>query len=177
MALLAEEIVEEWLNRQGYFTIRGIKIGVHEMDILAIKPDPKNRFDCRHIEVQASMRPVSYISKVPKKIRKETGKSANSAKRSDEELVEGVKEWDANKYEHAEKIKLMNQLAPGKWSRELVVHNVKLEDELDLIKSHDVKILRLRDILREMGLHKTIIKYAAGADLVDLINVAEELEK
>lgn len=26
MALLAEEIVEEWLNRQGYFTIRGIKM-------------------------------------------------------------------------------------------------------------------------------------------------------
>ena len=24
MALLAEEIVEEWLNRQDYFTIRGI---------------------------------------------------------------------------------------------------------------------------------------------------------
>jgi hypothetical protein len=32
MALLAEEIVEEWLNRQGYFTIRGIKKGVHEID-------------------------------------------------------------------------------------------------------------------------------------------------
>lgn len=29
MALLAEQLVEEWLNRQGYFTIRCIKIGVH----------------------------------------------------------------------------------------------------------------------------------------------------
>jgi hypothetical protein len=36
MALLAEEIVEEWLNRNGYFTIRGIKLGVHEIDLLAI---------------------------------------------------------------------------------------------------------------------------------------------
>ena len=33
MALLAEELVEEWLNRQGYFTIRGIKFGVHEIDL------------------------------------------------------------------------------------------------------------------------------------------------
>ena len=24
MSLLTEEVVEEWLNRQGYFTIRGI---------------------------------------------------------------------------------------------------------------------------------------------------------
>jgi hypothetical protein len=37
MALLAEEIVEEWLNRHGYFTICGIKMGVHEIDLLAVK--------------------------------------------------------------------------------------------------------------------------------------------
>jgi len=37
MALLAEKIVEEWLNRQGYFTIRGIKMGVHKIDMLAVK--------------------------------------------------------------------------------------------------------------------------------------------
>ncbi len=36
MALLAEEVVEEWLNRNGYFTIRGIKVGVDEIDTLAI---------------------------------------------------------------------------------------------------------------------------------------------
>jgi len=38
MALLAEEVVEEWLNRKGYFTIRGVKVGVDEIDILAIRP-------------------------------------------------------------------------------------------------------------------------------------------
>jgi hypothetical protein len=36
MALLAEELVEEWLNRTGYFTIRGLKLGVHEVDLLAV---------------------------------------------------------------------------------------------------------------------------------------------
>jgi hypothetical protein len=41
MALLAEEIVEEWLNRDGWFTIRGIKIGVDEIDILAIRAFPQ----------------------------------------------------------------------------------------------------------------------------------------
>src|SRR5215212_11832076 len=28
VALLAETLVEEWLNRQGYFTVRGVKGGV-----------------------------------------------------------------------------------------------------------------------------------------------------
>lgn len=37
MALLVEKIVEEWLNRQGYFTLRGIKMGVQEIYLLAVK--------------------------------------------------------------------------------------------------------------------------------------------
>ena len=37
MAKLAESIVEEWLNRQGFFTIHGIKFGNHEIDVLAGK--------------------------------------------------------------------------------------------------------------------------------------------
>jgi hypothetical protein len=47
MALLAEVIVEEWLNRQGYFTLRGMKIGVDEIDLLAIRPR-SGALECRH---------------------------------------------------------------------------------------------------------------------------------
>jgi hypothetical protein len=39
MALLAESLVEEWLNRKGYFTIRGLKHGLGEMDLLAVRPE------------------------------------------------------------------------------------------------------------------------------------------
>jgi hypothetical protein len=36
--------VQEWLNRQGYFTIRGIKVDVHEIDLLAtIRPSQRER--------------------------------------------------------------------------------------------------------------------------------------
>jgi hypothetical protein len=55
MSLLGEEVVEEWLNRNGYFTIRGIKIGVDEIDILAIRPLPGGKHECRHVEVQVSI--------------------------------------------------------------------------------------------------------------------------
>jgi hypothetical protein len=73
MALLAEELVEEWLNRRGYFTIRGVKLGVHEIDLLAIRPSASG-LECRHLEVQASVRPVSYITRVPKDVQKATGR-------------------------------------------------------------------------------------------------------
>lgn len=92
MALLAEEIVQEWLNRQGYFTIRGIKMGVQEIDLLAVKWRADGKTECRHIEVQASMRPVSYISRAPREEQK-SGRVPNSAKGTNEELNQGVSEW------------------------------------------------------------------------------------
>ncbi len=52
MALLAEEIVEEWLNRQGYFTIRGIRLGVNEIDLVAVKFRSGESPVCCHVEVQ-----------------------------------------------------------------------------------------------------------------------------
>src|SRR3954471_22347641 len=121
MSLLAEAIVEEWLNRQGYFTIREIKLGVHEIDLIAVKSRGNGIVECRHIEVQASMRPVSCISEVPKKFQK-IGRAPNSAARSDDELIEGVTEWVEKKFRRADKAKLLQFLWPGQWSSELVVN-------------------------------------------------------
>lgn len=48
MSLQAETLVEEWFNRNGYFTIRGIKDKIDEMDILAIKNLDNRSWDCVH---------------------------------------------------------------------------------------------------------------------------------
>src|SRR5436190_264224 len=93
MSLLAEEIVEEWLNRQGYFTIRGIKIGVDEIDLLAIKPTNSGEIECRHFEVQSSIRPVSYLSRLPKEVQKTSGRAPNTPTRNESEILIGVEEW------------------------------------------------------------------------------------
>lgn len=172
MALLAEEIVEEWLNRQGYFTIRGIKLGVQEIDLLAVRslPDGSGQAECRHIEVQASMRPVSYISRVPKESQK-AGRAANSAKRSEDELRSGVAEWVERKFRRADKTSLMAKLWKGAWSSELVVNVVRSEDEVDLIESHGIRIHRLADIVSDLASDSFVIKSASGADFVDLIHM------
>ena len=175
MALLAEEIVEEWLNRQGYFTIRGIKIGVQEIDLLAVKWKSDGVVECRHLEVQASMRPVTYISRVPKGLQL-TGRAANSAKeRGSAELKEGVGEWIEKKFYGKKKVRAMQSLHQGPWSRELVINRVKSEDEVSLIKEHNVKILRLADIVMDLATLKFKIKAAAGADIVDLIGMGKAL--
>jgi len=179
MALLAEEIVEEWLNRQGYFTIRGIKMGVHEIDLLAVKSRGQGVVECRHIEVQASMRPVSYISRVPKQLQK-GGRAANSAKRSDSELVDGVAEWIDKKFRKQTKVDLMKSLWDGPWSEELVLNEVKSEAEVDLIREHRIKVLQLKDIIRDLrdlaGGHFPVPS-AAGADFVELIHMGSSAQQ
>ena len=169
MALLAEELVEEWLNRYGFFTIRGIKIGVQEIDLLAIGFKDGETI-CRHIEVQASVRPISYISALPKEIQKATGRSSHNAKeRSPVEISQGVEKWVEKKFLLPEKEQLRENLFHGNWIFELVVHQVKYEDELKLIEKHGILIHRLDDIISELSSSKTIVTGASGSDLLELI--------
>ena len=168
MALLAEEIVEEWLRRQGYFTMRGIKIGVSEIDLLAIRRLEDGTTECRHLEVQASVRPVSYISKVPKAIQK-TGKAAGSAARTESELIEGVAEWVEKKFQAPKKHALMKTLWDGEWSAELVLNKFKSPQEVDLIRGHGIEIIQLDDVLKE--LRGDWVFATSGADLVDLVSL------
>jgi len=169
MALLAEELVEEWLNRNGFFTIRGIKLGVQEIDLLAIGFKDGETI-CRHIEVQASIRPISYISALPKEIQKATGRSSHNAKeRSLVEISKGVEEWVEKKYLLPVKEQLRKNLFYGNWKFELVVHQIKYEDELKLIERHGILIHRLDDIVSELSSSKTIVPGASGSDLLELI--------
>jgi hypothetical protein len=170
MSLLAEEIVEEWLNRQGYFTLRGVRLGVHEIDLLALR-QTETGLDRRHIEVQASVRPMSYVTDLPKAVQKKTGRKPKSTKqRSADELKLGVEEWVFKKWDLRDKVKLRAKLAAGQWSRELVVHLVKHEHELDLLRQAGVTILRLRDIVHQLKSGDgMVLEGAAGAHLLDLV--------
>ena len=173
MALLAEDLVEEWLNRKGYFTIRGIKVGVHEIDLLAVRQG-NGDVECRHIEVQASMRPISFITRLPKEAQK-TGRAANSQKRSSKELAEGVAEWVETKFRRPEKMSLMKSLWDGKWSKELVLGVVKSEEEVKLIEGRGVTVLRLKEIISSLANAKKddfVVESATGGALVDLIGMA-----
>lgn len=60
MAILAESLVDEWLNRDGYFTVRGVRDGVEEIDILGVRPG-KKALEGRHVEVQVSL-PIMRIT-------------------------------------------------------------------------------------------------------------------
>ena len=175
MALIAEEVVEEWLNQAGYFTIRGIKLGVSEMDILAIKR-VGNEWDLRHYEVQASVNPVSYISSVPKALQNSEGRASTSMKkRSQDELRMGVNEWISKKFLDVKKEKLRNRLCPGEWSYHFVVGEVKHQDELQIFQESQVTIKRLSEVIKKLQSNPRREFTASGKDLCDLISMGNSL--
>ena len=167
MALIAEEIVEEWLNQQGFFTFRGIKVGVNEMDILAIRHD-EGGVERRHYEVHASINPVSYVSAVPKAIQKAEGRAANSAKtRTADELEAGVREWIQKKFMDPKKAALRQQLSVGDWSHHFVLNRFRHQEEIEVFKRSHVEIIYLKEILADL---KAGGKFtASGKDLIDLM--------
>ncbi len=175
MALLAEELVEEWLNRNGYFTIRGIKLGVHEIDLLAIRINNGN-IEARHIEVQASVHPISYLSPLPKDIRKSTGRGSASTKlRTEKELRDGIQEWVDKKFFLDIKEKIRQKLYRGNWSFELVIHQIKFPQELDLLREHGILIHNLDEIVASLSDSKaTMISSASGSDLFELVMLGRE---
>jgi len=181
MSLLAEEVVEEWLRRDGYFTIRKLKAGRFEIDLLAIRPEKDRSLTCRHLEVQVSFRPISYICKLTKRLQKASGHGANSPrKRSPEEWPECADEWVQKKFLGAGKEAIRQTLAATNWSLELVVHEVHFEEELRYIelaasrRDYKIKIVRFRDVVSSLGT-KTKGRYVtAGADFVELLLLASE---
>lgn len=87
MALLAEALVDEWLNRKGFFTVRGIKHGVEEIDLLGVRSIPGGH-EAWHVEVQASFRPMGYLSPMPSALAAELGVNRRSAKKRSDELIQ-----------------------------------------------------------------------------------------
>lgn len=169
MALLGEEVVEEWLNRNGYFTIRGIKVDVHEIDLLAIRPLQDGRHHCRHIEVQVSTHPMSYITKVSLADRAKGIAARSARKRDPDQLARAVVEWIGTKYDLPAKVDLRNRLCPGEWTKELVVGEIRHEEEIAVLEQAGIKVLRLREIILLMDVTPRLVRAAAGADLFDLM--------
>lgn len=174
MSLMGEHVAEEWLNRQGYFTIRGVKVGTGEIDLLAVKPNNKG-VECWHYEVQFSLRPISYICAAPKKLRDEGVAAHNAKKRTKAVVRKAVREWVEKKYFDPKKEILRKSLCSGRWKYGLIVGNVRHEEELSLIQEQGISIIRIVDKLQEISSKRSTRKKgypvvaAAGSDLMDLM--------
>ncbi len=162
MALLAEQIVQEWLTRQGYFTMRGLKIGVHEIDLLAAKHVGEGKWHHQHVEVQVSSRPVGYIS----------GKTAKS--RPPEQIKATVESWVQKKFNHPDKEKLRNRLSnTTDWEFLFIYGVVRSDEEINLINKLGIKTISIEHVLDELINPKESCGFTtyAGTDILEIMGL------
>jgi hypothetical protein len=177
MALMAEQLVDEWLNRNGFFTLRGIKSGVHEIDLLGIR---KKNGDLEgwHVECQVSFRPVSYIGRLSKVYQQEVGaKSATSAKkRATHILKAGIDEWVEKKFMSVKKKELRDLCWKGiSWQYKFVHGKVHDKSELAFIEARGVELISFERVLRELCGHKPGELFGgAGTDIAEMIRYYAE---
>jgi hypothetical protein len=164
MALVAETLVEEWLNRKGYFTIRGIRTGSGEMDLLAASfREP----DALHVEVTVSANPIGYI-----------GRDASGSyvkKRTPEEVEAGVEDWFVKKFKGTNRqvARRREELCPGRDWRLMLVHgNLRYPEELDAIKDRGVEVKHIGEILEELGDRKrTFVTSSEASGVAELFGI------
>lgn len=158
MALIAEELVQEWLNRQGYFTIRGARAGHSEIDLLALRTI-SGSLECRHIEVSVAVRPIGYM-----------GPEKSARTQTPEQQRENALAWAHSKFDHEKVVALRSKLAPGQdWQLEVVTHVMKGEHQLTALVSQGIRVIRLSDIIAELRAGKMLLRAAGSEALFDLV--------
>ncbi len=171
MALLAESLVDEWLNRAGFFTVRGIKHGVGEIDLLGVRPSQPG-LEGWHVEVQASFRPISYIAPLPDDAREGFAKSRTSMKKRPPALMErAAAAWVEKKFRSKAKRSARETAWPGiEWKYVLVHAAVRWPAEVEVISRNGVEVIPLHRVLSELG-HSDAsgIRGSAGTDLSEVI--------
>lgn len=151
MSLLSESLVEEWLNRAGFFTIRGARSGVSEIDLLAVKQGGGGLV-ARHIEVQVSTNPISYITPLTVDQAKSLGRSKSSAWVRPKDVLEvSVNAWMEKKFHSSGKVKARERAWPGlSWSLEFVHGYVRHIEELELIRESGIKLHTFHSVLTSL---------------------------
>lgn len=177
MALLAEQLVDEWLNRKGFFTRQGIKRGVREIDLLGIRMTGA-RLEGWHVEVQVSFRPVSFIGKLSKAQQLEHGvKDANSSKKRSAALLEaGIDAWVEKKFKSPLKKQMRDQCWKNiDWQYKLVHGRVYEKSELAFIQARGVELIPFETALQDLCKHKPgEPSGGAGTDIAEIIHFYAE---
>lgn len=158
MALLDEQLVEEWLNRKKFFTMRGIKCGVDEIDLLAIKQEV-DKTEYWHVEVQVSFRPIGYV-----------GGDTNARKRTAEEIRAGVKQWVEKKFTSDRKKAKRDSIIPNATWRYVFVHGVlKDERELEYMKELGVVQVPYKQILDDLRNDTELQSSSVASNITEIL--------
>lgn len=164
MALLDEQLVEEWLNRNKFFTMRGLKCGIDEIDLLALKyADGEPEF--WHVEVQVSYRPIGYI-----------GGDTNARRRTVDEIKAGVAQWVNKKFTSDRKVQKRNSVVANANWRYVLVHGVlRDETELDYMREHGIELIQYKTILMYLRDNTSLQSSSVASNITDILTYLRDV--
>ncbi len=158
MSLLDEQIVEEWLNRRGFFTTRGVKVGLGEIDLLAVRLADGSP-ECWHVECQISFRPIGYL-----------GGNTNARRRSEADVKVGIDQWHHKKFCAPNKVEEQQRLIPGSTWKQFLVHaEFRHKSEMPLLRELGVELISYRSILRDLVDEKKTLSSSIGTNIIEII--------
>lgn len=169
MAVIAERVVEEWLNRMRYLTIRGVHERNAEIDLLAVRCE-NGRIDAKHVEVNVSTNPVGYLTYLTPDIARAHGVNPGSAmRRTPDDARICVQAWIAKKFDA--RSALRETVWPGlHWSRVLVHGKIRFQEERDAFADSGITMVPIRQVLDDLrGGKLAAYSTSAAGDLVSLI--------
>lgn len=149
---IIENIVADWFNSKGYFLIQNLKVGVNEIDILAVKFSSKQRVDDSiHIEVQCSSNPIGYI-----------GGSKSAKKRNISEVESGVVAYIDKKFNNFKIKHVIEGLIGNKYRKIFICGKLKDEDTVKYFERNGVEVMRIWNIFNEIKNNKGEYKTSEG---------------
>lgn len=162
MALLDEQLVDEWLNRKGFFTMRGLKVGIDEIDLLAVRMI--DQLECWHVEVQVSYRPIGYV-----------GGDNNARRRTPEEIQLGVEQWVERKYTSTRKVARRVAVLPSaQWKYIFVYGVLRDESELEYMTRLGVTPISYKQVLNELRAAPAgNTSSSLGSDITEILRYLE----
>lgn len=177
MAAFAETLVDEWMNREGFFTIRGLRRGVQEIDLLGVR-QLEGRIEGWHVEVQASIRPIGYIARwLPQHIDAGLANGPAAAGHRTPEIVkECAVAWVARKFDADVKVDMRNRAWPNlTWDRKLVHAVVLSRHELQCIRECGVATISLRQVIQSLRHPRANgLMGVAGTDVAEILTYLNE---
>ena len=138
MTDIFEEIVSHWLFSQGYFVINNLKVGVNEIDILAVKIEKGMVVKKLHIEVQCSSNPIGYI-----------GGNSSAKIRSKKEIEQGVNGYVHKKFYSPKIKKVVESLLGDNYDKWFICGVLKDGTTIEIFKKHQIKVKRIWEIIDE----------------------------
>jgi hypothetical protein len=152
MGAVAEKFVEEWLNRNRFFTVRGLSQGVREIDLLALRKQG-NGIETVHYEVSVSSNPIGYMTPLTNEAMTELGVRhlGSAVARPPHIAQQCANAWVERKFLHPIISACRDDFAPGSQWKMVFVHGVlNHPEELEYIRNCGIETIHISTIIDDL---------------------------